>query len=208
MPLNINDLKALYFGGGADAEYEFYEAAADAGVTASELLGLRELAAIPSAHWVAAYTTAVTANTQPESWLEGSPILLPNCTLDRIALDVTIGGAGSLYRLGIYDASFDLVLDAGTITSSGTGVLPITINQSISAGLHYLVAVQQNGGSAATVRQNSGNVRWLTSLSDTGLSLNTVAGYAFTTNTTGALPASITPTSTVTRCARVMVRAA
>ena len=74
-------------------------------------------------------------------------------TFDRIAINVTVAGAaGSVIRLGIKKESGgapgDLVLDAGTVDSTGTGAKTITISQSLTAGWYWLVAVGQ--GSPAT----------------------------------------------------------
>lgn len=80
------------------------------------------------------------------------PIFIPNAvTADRISMVVnTVGSAGSVCRLGIYDADATthgpgaLILDAGTIaTDSGTGMKEITISQALTPGVKWLAAVAQ-----------------------------------------------------------------
>ena len=58
------------------------------------------------------------------------------------------GGAGSVARLGIYNADSKgmpttLLLDAGTVATTSTGLKAITISQTLSAGKYYLALVGQ-----------------------------------------------------------------
>ena len=68
-------------------------------------------------------------------------------TVDRIAMAVTVEGAGGTKaRLGIYASGSDgqpaaLVLDAGEVAVDGAGVKAITINQSLTKGLYWLACV-------------------------------------------------------------------
>ena len=69
-------------------------------------------------------------------------------TFDRIAIDVTTSQAGSAIRLGIYEdgtnlAPGALVLDAGTIASTATGVKTIAISKQLTKGLYWLAAYNQ-----------------------------------------------------------------
>ena len=85
-----------------------------------------------------------------------TPILLDAGTCDRIGTEITTGAAGSAVRLGLYtnDTSTglpsSLLLDAGTVDGSSTGVKEITISQTIAAtDVYWLVAVAQGGTPAA-----------------------------------------------------------
>lgn len=68
-------------------------------------------------------------------------------TVDRIAIAVTLAGAGGTKaRLGIYNSDADgkpaaLVLDAGEVGVDGVGIKAITINQSLTKGLYWLACV-------------------------------------------------------------------
>ena len=74
-------------------------------------------------------------------------------TVDRIACDVT-AQAGEKIRMGIYNDGTNLypgtlLLDAGEITLSATGMQVIVINQALTRGLYWLV-ILSNG--APTMR--------------------------------------------------------
>lgn len=78
-------------------------------------------------------------------------------TIDRIGGECFTAVASSTFRLGIYNSDSNgvpssLLLDAGTIDTSTTGLKSITISQSLTAGLYYLAAAQQGGASSATMR--------------------------------------------------------
>lgn len=70
-------------------------------------------------------------------------------SVNRIACMVSTGGAaGAVVRLGIFNAKPDgmpgtLLLDAGTVVATSTGVKEITISEALSPGLYYLGAVPQ-----------------------------------------------------------------
>jgi hypothetical protein len=75
-------------------------------------------------------------------------------TLDRIGICVTTLSAGAA-RLGIYadDGNLypgNLLLDAGTVDTGGTGVKEITISQALSANTLYWLALI--GNAAPTIR--------------------------------------------------------
>ena len=77
--------------------------------------------------------------------------LASGVTFDRIGCDVaTVGSAGAVLRLGIWQADGTgsvpgtLVLDAGTVQAdTGTGSRTITISQALSAGVYWLGVVNQ-----------------------------------------------------------------
>jgi len=66
-------------------------------------------------------------------------------TLDRLAIDVTTLSTGGA-RLGIYANGTNLypgtlVLDAGVVAVTGTGVKMATISKSLAKGLYWVVCV-------------------------------------------------------------------
>lgn len=84
--------------------------------------------------------------------LQAVPIYVPHgVTVVSIACEVTTLAAASTIRLGIYghnattDGPGTLILDAGTVDSSTTGVKEITISQHLNPGWHWLAAVAQGG---------------------------------------------------------------
>lgn len=71
-------------------------------------------------------------------------------TMDRIGCLITVGAGSSTVRLGIYASGASgmpgaLILDAGTIDSTGTGLKEINISQLVPAGRIWLAAVAQGG---------------------------------------------------------------
>lgn len=82
------------------------------------------------------------------------PLRVPNAvTINEIAIHVngTVGTTGSVIRLGIYADSSSgpgsLILDAGTVVSTSTGLKTITISQALAAGVVWVVCASQGGAS-------------------------------------------------------------
>ena len=82
------------------------------------------------------------------NYLKAVPFPVPRpITLDRIAIYVTTaGGAGAEMRLGIYNDGVNLypaglLLDAGTIDATTTGIKAIIINQALAKGMYWLAYV-------------------------------------------------------------------
>jgi hypothetical protein len=98
-------------------------------------------------------STSVTNNTAYYA-----PIYVKGtATFDRIAINTggTLTGSGSV-RLGIYNNGTDgrpstVVLDAGTVTVNATfTIYQITINQTLSEGIYWIVFAQQTAPTTAT----------------------------------------------------------
>lgn len=77
-------------------------------------------------------------------------------TFDRIQCEVTSAIASSTVRLGIYNSTNNIpttkLLDAGTVDSSSTGAKEITISQTLTPGVYFLVSANQGGASSPTLR--------------------------------------------------------
>jgi hypothetical protein len=128
-------------------------------------------------------------------------LVVPDCRVDRIACEVvTAGGSGSVTRLGIYAAAADrlpgtLVVDAGTFDSNAlTGVQPLTIDQSLTAGVYWL-AIAAQGGTSPTYRVTANAAQMAAGLSSStggpfGANGNRSGLFTFG-GITGAFPASI-----------------
>lgn len=134
----------------------------------------------------------------------GVPIYVPSSTtFTRIGVNVVNGGgAGVVVRLGIYlddgvTGPNNLIVDAGaTIDMTVVNRQEITINQTLAAGIYWLVGVSQVAGASR------GNVARLSSATiangwaiPQGYNANFTAqptGF-LRTGITGALPATLTP---------------
>lgn len=107
-------------------------------------------------------------------------------TFTAISLEVTTGGSsGSITRLGIYNDDgtglpSTLLLDAGSVATTATGVKSITISQELGVGLYWLAAMCET--QAPTVRSATSIIA--------GLGSNTNLGGGFTkgSQTGGAMP--------------------
>lgn len=84
-------------------------------------------------------------------------------TFDQIAIEVTTAAASAVVRLGIYSAlegnwpGPTVVLDAGTVDASGTGVKTISISTTLQPGMYILGACLQ-GASGVSVRGRSASL--------------------------------------------------
>ncbi len=110
------------------------------------------------AHMADAYMTLRVGNYYAGGITEGSgatmtanrlyanPVFVARTmTFDRIAIDVTTGSAGAA-RLGIYNDDGtglpgSLVSDLGTVDTTSTALVAITISQQLTKGWYWLAAV-------------------------------------------------------------------
>lgn len=143
------------------------------------------------------YADLVTFSADTIGWTWAVPIVVPVAmTIDRVACEVTTGGAGSTCRLGLYEWSANpntatsLIADGGTVDTSTTGAKEATISVVRQPGIVMAVVVWQSG-SVPTLRGQRGGRHVATSnaiqtlSAPGGFSLNTAAGA------TGAFPASL-----------------
>lgn len=129
--------------------------------------------------------------------LRAFPFFVPKTErFDRISINVATAGTGTTprVRLGIYadDGSVypgALVLDAGEIDVSTTGVKELTIDQKLIGGkLYWLVLVGQDTASLVVNAISAADAIPVSGF-DSGLTGTPYLGYAHT-QTYGALPAS------------------
>ena len=86
-------------------------------------------------------------------------------TIDRLGVECTTASASTTWRIGIYNSDSNglpttVVLDAGTVDTSTTGLKTITVNQTLAAGLYFIAGVWQGGSASPTMRAygtSSGN---------------------------------------------------
>lgn len=123
------------------------------------------------------------------------PLYVPlSTTFTRIAAYTSTSVAGSTARLGIYTSTSGglpnaLVIEAGSISGSGTGSKSITISQTLSAGLYWLACAGQSTApafrslNAATQYVAQGTV-------SVGLDSNPMSGF-YVDSISGALPSTV-----------------
>jgi hypothetical protein len=109
------------------------------------------------------FVTTVAAGAVTAGQTTYIPIFIPvTRTFDRIGVNVTtaaVAGTAPVLRLGIYrdDGSHSrpgvLVLDAGAVTITATGVQAVTINQQLTPGLYWLAAQYTHTVAPSTLLQ-------------------------------------------------------
>jgi hypothetical protein len=124
--------------------------------------------------------------------LRAVPLYIPQTlTFDQIAIRVTTAAtAGGVIRLGIYEnnvnAPGELIVDAGTVDSTATGSLTVTISQTLPQGYVWLAAVSQVA-TASINRYDASGAGTLRLPSDN-------AGATFTQKLAGVAQSSVTGT--------------
>jgi hypothetical protein len=138
-------------------------------------------------------------------------------TVDRIGVRVlTAGAAGSVIRLGIYNADDNmfpstLLLDAGTLVGTSAAIVDITISQALNAGVYWFgAAAQGSPATEPTITGRTGNVAPVFSDAGSHNPSQTSQGGLFVNSISGALPStlsSVVPSANASRPA-VFVRMA
>jgi hypothetical protein len=140
-------------------------------------------------------------------------------TFDRIGIEVVTGQASTTIRLGIYETGTDgrpsaLLLDAGTVDSSTSGVKEITISEELTPGLYWLASVSQGGTTQPTgvAAQNGNNGQYLPSMGNNAFVTGTTTPTCYgESGVSGALPdpsGATNPQTAASRAYRIQMRAA
>lgn len=143
-----------------------------------------------------------------------SPLVLTQAqTLDALVVQIvtTPGSAGAVTRMGIYASAANgrpgaLILDAGTAVATSTGILSITINQALAAGVYWLAAVTQGAPTTPpTYTTNGGALPYVDSESTAQGLAGGLNGWQ-QTSVTGALPDPAVVTNSTFSSIRVIAR--
>lgn len=143
--------------------------------------------------WPTAPDTGTFA--QADGQAKGIPLPIADRTaVDRIACEVTSAGTtGAVVRLGIYEDNGEnnpgaLLVDAGTVDATTTGVKELTISQTLEPGLYWLVAVNQGTPSTTPVLRYAAS-QAVPFLTDEVVNFTSPSTHCVVSNTmTGALP--------------------
>lgn len=143
------------------------------------------------------------------------PLWVPrSLSVDRIGIEVvtTPGSVGALIRLGIYSDDGNgfpgaVLLDAGTVDPTSTGVKELTINQALTPGLYWLTAVVQ-GAPVTTPVMRTTTSGQLQVGGESGTTISATNAAYQKTGVTGALPAWGSTVLLGASAPRVFVRAA
>lgn len=121
--------------------------------------------------------------------------MVPAGTIDRIGVWITAGGtAGSVVRLGLYDTDTStgdpgsLLVDGGTVDTTGTGFKEVTVSTTVTAGLLWIAAVAQVAV-PDWIHTGSYPCIWISETTPT----NFIPGGYGEAGVSGSLPSSATP---------------
>ena len=136
---------------------------------------------------------ALTTLTLTINTLYAIPILLPELhTATTINIEVTTQSAGNNLRMGIYSdlsgVPDTLILDAGTVSLTGTGNKAISISQSLPMNWYWLALVA-NGAAAVRALSQTNAMPMLGFSSGTDTTIHVGWSVAFTY---AALPSTFT----------------
>ena len=115
-----------------------------------------------SGSWMTIPTPAVTVRSDGSGTIRYSPIDIPSTiTFQSIALEVTTAAAGATVELGIYHDDGNsvpgaLLVDAGAIDASTTGIKTIAITETLTAGRWWLAGLIL--GATVDVRAGTGSL--------------------------------------------------
>lgn len=130
---------------------------------------------------------------------------------DRIGINVLTAGTSNAVRLGIYANAGGtpgvLLLDAGTVSSTTTGLKEATISLTLDPGWYWMSCAAQGGTAPNITFYPTGTVSPATSAS-TGVPAATSIGYPIVvTGVTGAFANPAAPDNTASGCPLVLPRA-
>lgn len=138
--------------------------------------------------------TSATSRSMAQNVLFYVPILWPGGTAVSIACNVVTNTASSTVRMGIYTnlngRPASLIVDAGTVDTSTTGVKSIVISEALDAGPYWLAAVQQGAASAPTLTGYASAIDLVTT-NQTFAITSTISSIT-EAGVSGALPSSAT----------------
>ena len=143
---------------------------------------------VPSINTRTGLSFTIAANT-----LYAIPFVVARLTTyDRIAIDCDNAAAGKSVRLGIYNDGTNLypgslVLDAGTVSVNAVGVKAATINQQLTKGLYWLVALSDGTPDLVSGLQHGSVIAGMISSDFLNVQVGWDVAQAY-----GALPATFT----------------
>lgn len=158
--------------------------------------------------------STIVTNTYTINRLFYYPLFIQeNISLDRLGAECTTAVASSTFRLGLYNSDTNgvpstLILDAGTIDTSTTGLKSITISQTLSAGFYFLAFAQQGGATNATMRAITSITGNWSPVASTTMSSSSYYTCFIQSSISGSFPSNATPTVDILNPLRMQFRIA
>jgi hypothetical protein len=132
-------------------------------------------------------------------------------TFTKMGLNVLTAESGKVARLGIYNWSSGKattrVLDAGTVSLTSTGVIEVTISQSLSAGIYAIAMISDATTASIRAASTSSTVSSIMyGMTDLNSATTTTTFYEAGSGSTLPSTATTTPLSLQTAPALVVIR--
>jgi len=112
-----------------------------------------------SGYWYESKNGAtITTSTFTQNRVYCFPLFIQeSVTIDRLGVECTTLSASTTWRIGLYNSDSNglpttVLLDAGTVDTSTTGLKSITVSQTLAAGLYFIAGVWQGGTVSPTMR--------------------------------------------------------
>lgn len=162
--------------------------AADVGVAQASVLRYA------TNRWYTSIGGTRATQTRPSGFVTFTPLIVDVAhTFTAIGVEVAAVAAGSVIRLGVYADNVgqpgDLILDAGTVDSTTTGIKSITgLTLTLNPGVYWLAANPQGGAPNCRVH-NGGSVAGAPIVEGTNFAMS--VGWSIGAGpTSGGLPAN------------------
>jgi hypothetical protein len=137
----------------------------------------------------------ITSSTYTQNRLYLYPLFIQETiSIDQIGVECTAANASTTWRIGIYNSDSNgvpttVLLDAGTVDTSTTGLKAITVSQTLNAGLYFIAGVWQGGSVTPTMRAYNTTIgNWSPMASTAQQTTNYATNYQIASGVTGALP--------------------
>jgi hypothetical protein len=133
-------------------------------------------------------------------------------TIDRLGMEVQTQAASSTIRLGIYNSDSNgepssLVLDAGTVSGTTTGLKAITVSQALTTGLYYFAWIWQGGtGRTITYGPTATSGNWAPASSTTQGPSGAYFAQYIQDGITGALPSTWGTVTSITSASATRIQ--
>lgn len=191
LALNYDDLTALTSGFALQTNKLPIHDGANKHIVLEDLLGIANAApsAVNDRYYTGEYVPSTSSFTVAADRMYFIPFEVRSReTWTRIGVEVTTLSSGDA-RLGIFECDMstgepgDLVLDAGTVSTSTTGIKEITISQSLDVGFYFLAVVFD--ATPGMRRGNTSKLWWIGAASPSVVGASTYKAFTF-----GTLPSS------------------
>lgn len=165
---------------------------------------------LASGYWYGTPVATVVESATSSNRLFLTPWMVEKaCSIDTIRVQVTVGAASALVRLGLYRTDpatglpSGLVGDFGTVDGNSVAVHNVSISETLTPGLHWLAVATQGGAPTMWCLANGAGA-----FSPSDGTVSTVNRTGLYASASGALPDVPSVVGVIATPPRVLVRVA